>query len=519
MKGLDEYTAELVMLNVAHGDLTSNTIKELLQGKTTLKGLEQEAEEVVSKIDTLLKSGKKAYDKTVQPIMKRAVALSQAIDSAYKIVYFQNEFEVLKKARAEDQKNGVKDGEGYNLSDYDLKTKAAHAVRKTSQSYVDAYESVKYATGKYSFLLPPFVRFRMDILRIMFDGLPKQIKEELSSGNKVIVGRGIKRVAGATFTIGGLSLIIPYLTRVLVAGLSDEEDDMLRETLPDWQKDATLFFLSDTQFYDLTYVNPISGVTNIPYQAMGEVMDGKPVSALVKAFSLLFKEYGGSQIVSSAIMDAKQNRDPRTGGKIYKEDGSFSSFVDAVTYVGKQAYEPRISSAIRNVSSAALGDVPLNEKKSALALITREVKPAREYTIDWERVFQRAVGNNKERKNDARLKINKLKSRSSLTDGDIEAAVSEFVNGQKEAAQELSRYITAAQTRGLTNSQIDGTLSYYKLPKDYIRDVKLKRFTRPDIPDSLAGGLRSRGDDSSLDRLNKAMDQIISGWPLVEPYE
>ena len=519
MEGLDDYTSELVMLNVAHGDLTSNTIKELLQGKTTTKELHQEAERLIDKVDKLLESGKNAYDKTVQPIMKRAVALSQAIDSAYKTVYFQNEFDVLKKAREEDQKKGVEEGQGYNLTDYDLKVRAAQAVRRTSQSYVDAYEAVKYATGKYSFLLPPFIRFRTDILRILFDGLPKQIKQELSSDNKVIRGRGVKRLAGATFTVGGISMIVPYLTKLLIAGLSDEEEDMLRETLPEWQKDATLFFLSEDSFLDLTYVNPLSGVTNMPYQAIGETMDGKPVTGLMKAARLLYTEYGGSQIVSSAIVDATKNVDPRTGGKIYKEDGSFGSFMDAVTYVYKQAYDPRAFAAIRNAASATLGDVPLDADKTALAIVQREFTPARPSTINWDQVFQRAVSNNKDRRIDAQRMLNKLKSRSSLTDGDIEDTVREFVDGQKEATQELTRYIGSARSLGVSRRQIESTLNYYKIPKEYLRDVTRGRFRRPEIPKSLVDDLRARGDVTSVERLVKARDQIRSGWPIVESYE
>ena len=516
LEGLDEYTAELVMLNVAHGDLTSNTIKELLQGKTTLKDLQQEAEQLTAKVDKLLKAGKKAYDKTVQPIMKRAVALSQAIDSAYKMVYFQNELDVMKKARIEDQKNGRTE---YDVSDYDLKVKAAQAVRRTSQSYVDAYESVKYATGKYSFLLPPFIRFRTDILRILIDGLPKQIKQELSSDNNVIRSRGVKRLAGATLTIGGISMVVPLLTRTLLAGLSDEEDDMLRGTLPEWQKDATLFYLSKDSFIDLTYVNPISGVTNIPYQTIGEVMDGKPITGLMKAVELLATEYGGSQIVSSAIVDVKKNSDPRTGEKIYQEDGSFGSLVDRLAYVYKQAYDPRGFAAIRNIASTTMGDTPLDEKKTALALAQREFLPARPSTIDWDRVFQRAVSNNKDKRVDARRALGKLKSRASLTDGDIEGAVRDFIDGQREASQDLTQLIESAQRLGVSRRQIDSTLNYYKIPKEYLRDVRRGLFRRPEIPKSLVDDLRARGDDTSAERLIKARDQIRSGWPLVQPYE
>jgi hypothetical protein len=97
--------------------------------------------------------------------------------------------------------------------------------------------------------------------------------------------------------------------------------------------------------------------------------------------------------------------------------------------------------------------------------------------------------------------------------------VSEFVDGQKEAAQELSSYIKSAQSLGVSKRQIESTLSYYKIPKEYLYDVRIGRFRRPDIPKSLEEDLRSRGDDTSAERLIKARDQIRSGWPIVESYE
>jgi len=508
MKGLDAYTANLVRLNLVHGDLTAHTITELLKGNTSLKNLEAEAEALTSKIDKLLKAGKDVSDKTVVPVMKVLVATSQAIDSVYKIAYFDSELETLKKARDSDRSRGVPEGKKYNLSDDALEVKAAHTVRATSQSYVDAFEVVKYATGKFSFLLPPFVRFRTDIIRILLS-IPVVIKSEITSGNDVMRSRGFKRLRGFTFTVGGMGMLLPYLSQTILAGLSDEEDEMLRESLPDWQKNASLFFTGKNTFYDLTYVNPVSGITNIATQGMGEVFSGHPVKGLFKALGMMRQEYGGGQIVTNALLDVTANRDARTGDQIHGGmDGGFESFMDMTSYVFKESYAPRGATALYKAGKAAFGDEPLDDRKSVTGILAREFYPARSNTIDWTRVFQKGISSSKADRLRARNKIKKIMTQGSLMDGEIKGAAREYVDGQQIAAAKLYRYMRAAEKAGVSRRQITSSLKYSKVSMAYADLTRRGVYKRDAIPETLVGDIRASGNATLIERLNKAHKYI-----------
>ena len=508
LKGLDNYMANLVRLNLVHGDMTSQTIMELMEGTTSLKDLESEQQELTSKLDKLLEAGKKVSDKTVAPVMKRMVALSQAIDSVYKIAYFENEMAVLKKARDSDRERDIAEGKGYNLSDEALQVKAAHIVRGTSQSYVDAYEIVKYATGKYSFLLPPFIRFRTDILRILLDGLPKQINSELRSDNPVIKSRGIKRLAGMSLVVVGAGMLAPVATRIL-AGLGKEEEEMLRNSLPDWQKNAALLFTGPDKFIDMTYVNPVSGVTNTTLAAISDVFDGRPIDGFFKGLSMLTQEYGGGQIVTSALLDVKANRDTRTGEQIHGGmDGGFGAFIDMTSYVFREAYAPRGGTALYRAGKAALGDQPLDDQKTTAMILAREFYPFKPRTIEWERVFQKSISSTKKESLRARNSIKKIMSSSSLTDWEINSAVDDFVEGQFEASAKLSRAMAAAKKMGVSSRQISSSLKYSKVSEDYANLTRRGIYERPSIPKSLVEDVRVSGDTTLRDRLLKANKRL-----------
>ena len=508
LKGLDNYMANLVRLSLVHGDMTSQTIMELMEGTIDLKSLEAGQQELISKLDKLLAAGNNVGDKVVAPVMKRMVAASQAIDSVYKIAYFENEMAVLKKARDSDRERGIAEGKGYNLSDESLQVKAAHIVRATSQSYVDAYEIVKYATGKYSFLLPPFIRFRTDILRILLDGLPKQITSELRSDNPVIKSRGFKRLAGMITVVGFAGMAAPALS-VALAGLGKEEEEMLRATLPDWQKNAALLFKGPNKFYDMTYINPVSGVTNTTLAAIKDVFDGRPIDGFFKGLSMLTQEYGGGQIVTSALLDVKANRDTRTGEPIHGGmDGGFEAFIDMASYVFREAYAPRGGTALYRAGKAALGDQPLDDKKTTASILEREFYPARSNDIDWERVFQKSISNTKKESLRARNKIKKIMSSSSLMDWEINSAVDDYVEGQFKASAKLSRAMAAAKKMGVSSRQISSSLKYSKVSGDYARRTRLGFYKVDPIPESLVEDVMASGEPTLRDRLLKAKQRI-----------
>ena len=66
-------------------------------------------------------------------------------------------------------------------------------------------------------------------------------------------------------------------------GYDDEQEEALRASLPDWQKNATLFLLpkdekGNAQFFDLSYMNPYK-IYNNPITAVMRAIDFRGVMA------------------------------------------------------------------------------------------------------------------------------------------------------------------------------------------------------------------------------------------------
>jgi len=99
-------------------------------------------------------------------------------------------------------------------------------------------------------------------------------------------------------------------------------------------------------------------------------------------------------------------------------------------------------------------------------------------------------------------------TQGSLTDGEIRAAVREFVDGQKSAAAKLSRYMRAAESVGVSKRQITSSLKYSKVSTDYANRTRRGVYKRDAIPETLVGDIRAGGNATLIERLNKAHKQL-----------
>jgi hypothetical protein len=516
-KEVDEYAAELMAYNVIQGDIRARFTQELLQGRVTLQTLREDIEDTSTKIRKLKSNAKKA-GKTVKektkPLTDRLLALSNAVDTFYKIAYFEHELDVLKKARAHDISMGIPAGSGYRLSDHELKKMAAVTVRNTSQSYVDAYETVKYMTSKYSFLLPPFIRFRFDVLRILFDGTPKQIRSEIDSDNPIIKKRGYSRLFGFTSIVGGFSIAAPLALRAIF-GISDEEDELNREALPDYARNNTLFYMGD-HFWNFTFMNPVSGGgADAALRMVEDTMRGKPSEGFMRAIKMMASEYAGEQILNQAVADVASNQDSRTGDPIYEEHDGVSAIYKVFNYIWKEAYEPRSLTATKRIINAAIGDEALDENRTVSSLLLNEIKPTRSKEFDVKRAFQQVLSKKRDERNRLSSKINRLKSRGALTDGDIETMAREFIEDRKRIDQDISRYVKAAMSRGMSFQQVRNSMKYYRMSNDRIEDIVKGRFKKPEVSATMKKDLQEMGS-VGVERLNK-LNSIMAEYNVYTP--
>ena len=512
----DAIRGELIGLGIIGGDISSNLLRDILHKEFTIEDLQLELEARAAEFDQLTEVSKDALSKAKgasKAAMGRLLALSEAVDSFYKIGYFMHELQVLRDAAAADP-----NGRYGQMDEKTLKRAAAQKVRETSQSYQDAPEFVRAVSQRFGFLLAPFLRFRTDIIRIAINTV-KLGSQEARDSNPVIRSRGIKRLIGFAGVYGGAGMLGSVGLRMLL-GIGEDEDELYRQTVPEYKKDNTFFFIRGKDgvltAYDLTYVNPMSPLSDPILRAAEQIARGNPSRGIAMLFSGIWSEYTDTQIFTQAALDVKSNKDARTGKAIYDPRGGVEQIFNIMGYIYREAYEPRTLKAIKDISKSAMSGPLPDPSKSPLALLINEFLPTRGYRVDPERMFQRYLENKRDERNDARSSINIMKSRTLVTDKEVREAMTNYIETSRNIDAEIRRSIIAAQKFGLEPESAFGVMGerYLGMGKrrqaNILRGVADRPPLRPDfVEDVLQNG------EAGLRRLLIAREVMESYPPLL----
>ena len=435
----DVIRAELLNYGIIGGDITSNLLRQILNKDFKIEDAQRELQENADKIDQI-KNWKNKVTETMDAGMRRLLALSDAVDSFYKIGYFAHELDVLRKAQEADP-----NGNYSNMNEVALKRLAAQKVRETSQSYQDAPEFIRAVSQRFGFVLAPFLRFRTDIIRIAINTV-KLARTEIKDDNPVIKSRGIKRLTGFITVYGGIGMLGSVGLRMLL-GIGEEEDELYRQTVPDYKKDNTFFFIPNKDgtltAYDLTFVNPLSPISDPLLRAGEQLMRGNPSRAVSALVTGLWNEYTDTQIFSQAVLDVKQNKDARTGKKIYNDRDGIEKLVPMIGYIWREAFEPRTFKAAQEILKSSQSGPLADPSKSPLALLVNEIKPTRGYRVDPNEMFKRFLRKKRDERNAARSEINIMKSDMVVSDDQIADAMRTYIETSRNIDSEIRRGLVA----------------------------------------------------------------------------
>ena len=426
MKNPDQIDAELtemVALGVFGDELRAGMIKELLDGKneTFLDRLNSILDKVPDDKASGVKAASSKTGKAVKSVEEALLKLSSNIDGMYKINYYKNELAILEEAVAKYPKSAL--AESVKGDTDVLKRMAATKVKQTAQSLSQAPPIVsKLSRSSYGMLFAPFIRFKTEVPRIVFNTY-KLAKEEMSSDNPLIQARGKRRRTAMTTMIGG-SLGLPAAVSILLAGIGNDEDEALRKSMPSYLRGHSFFFFKsggDLKSIDMTYVNPFSLVADPVARSIQEItrgnIDGAIGSFLKGSF---FDQYLDEQIFAGAVQDAMDNRNAKTDRPISidKVDNFSVGLGKRMLYVLNTAYTPRIASDAWDAYKAMgtdwdkLSDSPVGEFFDGMS-------PFRIHDVDEEAQFHRFLRDHKDRVNEVKSKKYRLYSDQPISEGDI----------------------------------------------------------------------------------------------------
>ena len=175
------------------------------------------------------------------------------------------------------------------VSEAQIEEEAAKIVRRTTPTYSEAWQASQFYSKGPGRYLAPFIMFKMEMLRSTIE-IGRQAVEEMQSPNGRVKAIGAWRLGHLGLALS-TPLLVGWLTKWLF-GWDDKEEEALRRSLPDYQKDNMLFFGSKTKegpsFIDLGFMDPYASLPwKQPLQAALRTAKQNPNEAVVSGL----KEY------------------------------------------------------------------------------------------------------------------------------------------------------------------------------------------------------------------------------------
>ena len=204
----------------------------------------------------------------------------------------------------------------------------------------------------------PFLKFKTEVMRTSY-GTVRQAIDEVKSSNPKIRKNGLLRISSFTLTAALLPAILGTVTKALF-DYDDDDEDTLRRSLPEWQKNALMVFLpkdeqGDAQFMDLSYMNPF-GIYHSPDDGFSRALSGDPDEAIWPAVSAgmmeFFKPLYSPQLWMGAFTDVLYNKDTSSGEKIW---GGAKTELQNATAITERLIRPFVPGTIESMNRVYKG--------------------------------------------------------------------------------------------------------------------------------------------------------------------
>ena len=223
-----------------------------------------------------------------------------------------------------------------------------------------------------------FIAFPAEILRTSAH-LINIGARELTSSNPFIRQMGARRLMGASAVFGGIGTTIGYTAEKITGVSNDKIKAFQRSAAPDYQKNATLIPLTESdangnfKYFNFSYTNPYDSIirpVNAVFNAYANgTLNDKTVDQIVfdalfydkltntpGALSEFFTPFVSESIGSEAVFDiAFRNGETRDGRRIYfDQDGALERIDKSLGHLFTQL-EPGANRSIRRVYKGITG--------------------------------------------------------------------------------------------------------------------------------------------------------------------
>jgi hypothetical protein len=381
-------------------------------------------------------------------------SLNNIIDSAFKINAYMYELDVLKDAFGDTEPLGK------------LEVMAARKVKLTFPTHSDQASLVKsFNRSPFAMLVLPFIRWKSEVLRTMFNTVPLAM-EEINSDNAVVKARGVKRLVGFSSTIlgGGTAFGLVFGTLfTLLTGAGDDEDknlgrtltrnelDALREGLPEWQRNhgvfARLIGKDGVQVIDMSNILPYSQVTDI--FKLGVSGDVKGIAKYIA------KDLIGTQIAAGTAIEVANNTDDFGNPITLDSDSPLTATGKLLAYVGKNAFQPSAYKKLKDISRYGQQDATL--------LIAGELTGARPMVHKLSDIEYRAMSKIKTAMDENISLLSPLSSAKAVDLAEVEPIINKHQAASNVTQKKLYGFIQNMKSLGSTEDSLLDTANKVRI--------------------------------------------------------
>jgi len=488
---LDASYEKYLRLGIINTNVTVNEYRELLE-----TGYRANSETGFKWMENM------PYGSTLNKGLKRVEDIYVATDDYYKINTYLKELDSLKRADT---------GKSLDVLE-------AEAARITQNTYAN-YDRVPYGIKALKDLpIGSFVSFPAESIRVQVNIL-RQSAKELSSGNPVLVGRGMERMSGMIVTQGGIG-VAAAKSATLIFGNDDEKAKAAQIlTEKPWSKTAPKIWHVDEDTGDIVYWDTAS---HDPFDAVkaplrlikneimngnlkGEELDKRLLALTVETATTIGRPFFSSTILADAAEDVVY--------ALFDSEGK--------TRKGKEMFTRGLPYGDRIENT---GGHILNK------LMPGSIKSVKDLVLVMNENPNRLTGKTK----DLDLEFGKFVTSINLEKLDVEDAILYAVKDyEREAGTLLNLGIDYTKTLDTLEKRYGGKeKEKFKLKQELYRKIKAAEILEPDNVYTYLrdAGLskeqtnlfldgRSNADPITDNTLNKIYDQTPRGDSTLDEFE
>ncbi len=374
------------------------------------------------------------------------------------------------------------------------KQKAAHPTWNKTQIEEAAAQNVRNLVPTYSLspdltqrirrvpLFAPFITWTSEILRTTGNNISlgkQEIAEGYRTNNNAMIKNGASRLAG--FLVA--TSVLPAFAMAMKAalGYDDEDEEAVRTSLPDWQKNAQLIFLrakdqGKVSYLDLSYLDP-NQVFVEPMIAASRAFKGGSNPFTAWATETLRPVYS-EQLFVGAMADIMRNRTADGRPIVNEQDTAANQLYGKMMHAVEAIGPGTLVTTIPNMVSGIRGDISPSGKVYSFG---DEVYSAafgqRISELDSQTTLRRAAGKFMSGNAEAtRLLSDTLLSRGTVSVEDIPAAYENANRAKRDLFEELRKNYQSALQLGMPKQKAVLALRNANISQDMVAQVVNDRF-------------------------------------------